>query len=87
MNNTPTDIRCQILSDLWLDYKHEPELSDFVQYNDIGLPLAFAVTSDIVELTPTVSKFIDETFDLLLSVLNIEEDTGFQDLSEVWGEG
>jgi hypothetical protein len=85
MKKTPTDVRCQILSELWVDYKKEPELLEFVEFNDVGLPLAFMVSSDIVKLTPKVRPYIDETFDQLLEVMGIE-DTGFADFSEVWGE-
>lgn len=39
MGSTSFEGRCSILGDLWLDYKENKELKDFIQYNDLGLPL------------------------------------------------
>lgn len=69
--------KCTILAELWIDYKGDPEFDDFISYNDLGLPLAYAIDAGIVESTPLASNFIIETFDLLLNGLGIE-DTGFE---------
>jgi hypothetical protein len=74
--------RTQILSELWLDYRDEEKFKDFVEYNDLGLPLAYAIANKIVNETPTAEKFIDETFDLLLAGLGLE-DTGFEFLDDL----
>jgi hypothetical protein len=80
---TTIDNKTQILAQLWLDYKDDEEFTDFIEYNDLGLPLAYAVSTNIVKITPEAEKFINETFDLLLTGLGIEEDTGFEDLQEL----
>ena len=74
-----------ILADLWLNYRQDEEFSDFVEYNDIGLPLAYVIANDIVKSTDLAERFITETFDLLLAGLEIE-DTGFETLDELLGE-
>lgn len=71
-----------ILADLWLNYKSDPNFADFVEYNDIGLPLAYCLANEIVESTPTAENFVNETFELLISGLEIE-DTGFEMLDEL----
>lgn len=71
-----------ILADLWMNYRQDEEFLDFVEYNDIGLPLAYMVANNIVETNPMAEKFIDETFDLLLSGLGIE-DEDFESLEEI----
>jgi hypothetical protein len=48
----------------------------------MGLPLAYALSEGIVKGTEFSDKFIDETFDLLLAGLSIE-DTGFDSLDDV----
>ncbi len=40
---TTFENKCAILADLWLNYKDNEELEDFVEYNDLGLPLAYGV--------------------------------------------
>ena len=79
---TTLDNKLSILSELWLDYRDDEEFTDFIEYNDLGLPLAYAISTNIVKSTPTAEKFINETFELLLAGLDVE-DTGFEDLAEV----
>ena len=72
-----------ILADLWLNYRYDEEFSDFIEYNDLGLPLAYAISEGIVKITDTAQSFIDETFGLLLAGLGVDEDTGFDTLDDV----
>lgn len=81
--NTSTEKQAEILSDLWLNYRQDEEFTDFVEYNDLGLPLAYAINVGIVPLTPRATEFIDETFTLLLAGLDIQEDTGFDSLDDL----
>ena len=71
-----------ILSDLWLNYRYDEEFSDFIEYNDLGLPLAYAISEGIVKITDQAQSFIEETFSLLLAGIGVE-DTGFETLDEV----
>jgi len=70
------------LAELWMQYKHNPEFLDFISYNDLGLPLAYAVSHGIVEINDQLEMFINETWSLLLDALSIE-DTGFETLEDV----
>jgi hypothetical protein len=72
-----------ILADLWLNYRYDEEFSDFIEYNDLGLPLAYAISEGIVKITDTAQSFVDETFGLLLAGLGVDEDTGFESLDDV----
>jgi hypothetical protein len=75
--------RVSILSDVWLNYRDEEMFDDFIQYNDLGLPLAYLVDSGVVEAKSDQAKaFINETFDLLLAGVDVE-DTGFTTLDEI----
>lgn len=83
-DTTPYSTKCSILADLWMTYRLDTEFSDFIEYNDLGLPLAYAISEGIVQSTETAKRFIEEAFDLLLAGLDIE-DTGFNSLDEVLG--
>ncbi len=83
---TTLDNKLSILSQLWLDYRDDEEFTDFIEYNDLGLPLAYAISNDIVKITPTAEKFVAETFDLLLAALDVEDD-GFETLEDVLEAG
>ena len=84
-NETPIEVRVEILSDLWLNFRNDENFADFIEYNDLGLPLAYAIASNIVVVTDKAENFINETFLLLLASLGIEFDTGFADLDEILG--
>lgn len=79
---TPFGIRAAILADLWLNYRDDEEFQDFINYNDLGLPLAYAISEGIVEGSTMSEKFINETFELLVAGLGLE-DTGFESLDDM----
>lgn len=83
---TSFENKCNILAELWVEYKGQDEFEDFIGYNDIGLPLAYAISVDIVKTSTKAEMFINETFELLLSGLG-KNDTGYEDLEELLGLG
>lgn len=88
MDSSPTTTsfsnRCFILGELWIGYRDAEEFQDFVEYNDLGLPLAYALANDIVVSTANAEMLIDETWELFLGALEME-DTGFDNLDDVLG--
>lgn len=83
---TRKESQAAILADLWLNYRDDEEFQDFVEYNDLGLPLSYAIANGIVETNPIAENFIQESFNLLLAGLAIE-DTGFESLDELLDNG
>jgi hypothetical protein len=71
-----------ILADVWLNYRDDENFEDFVAYNDLGLPLAYAIANGIVEASPTATEFVNETFQLLLSGLEVD-DMVFESLDDI----
>lgn len=82
METTSFKIKCEILADLWMNYRMDEEFKDFIEYNDIGLPISYALANSIVLPTEMAHQFVNETFDLLLSGLGIE-DEGFESLDDI----
>ena len=74
ITTTPFSSKCEVLGELWLKYRSEPEFEDFIDYNDLGLPIAYAIANDIVKPLDMAKSFIEETFDLLLAALDLEDD-------------
>ena len=70
------------MADLWLNYRKDEEFKDFIEYNDMGLPMAYFIDNQLVDPKPISVQFVNETFDLFLAGLEIE-DTGFQDLNDL----
>ncbi len=80
---TPFSTRVEILAQLWQDYRQDEEFTDFVEYNDLGLPLSYAIANEIVKSTDIAEQFVNETFELLLSALDVEDDD-YQDLADLF---
>lgn len=75
--------KLQILSTFWLNHRYDDEYVDFINYNDVGLPLAYVICEAIVESTDTTSGLIEETFDNLLVAHGID-DEGFDSLDSLF---
>lgn len=73
-------IKCQILGDLYENY--EEDFKDFIEFNDLGFPLAYLNAQGLALPSSDGMRFVEETWDLLLADLNVE-DTGFEDLSHL----
>jgi hypothetical protein len=83
-NETSYANKCSILADLWINYRDDEDFIDFIEYNDLGLPLSFAIAQGIVSDTPLSNAMITETWDLFLAGLEIT-DSGFDSLEEMLG--
>jgi hypothetical protein len=79
---TPFSNKTFILGDLWLNYRKDPEFADFIEYNDLGLPLAYLISESMIETSAIAEKYVLETFDVLLAALDIE-DEGFAVLDDL----
>lgn len=82
MNETVFDKKTEILADIWLNYRDDESFTDFIEYSDVGLPLAYLLANGIVERTSQADKYIDDTFSILLSLMGIE-DSGFEDFDSM----
>ena len=80
---TTFENKCAILSDLWLNYKDNEELQDFVEYNDLGLPLAYLIHTDLVSVNESGIPYVDETFNLLCTALGVDLDEEYESLNEI----
>jgi hypothetical protein len=65
-----------------MNHRGDEEFRDFIEYNDLGLPLAYAIAENVISVSDKARLFVEETFDVFLAGLEIE-DTGFDSLSEV----
>ena len=82
----PTDFptKASILADLWINFRDDEELEDFCQYNDIGLPLAYFVHTDLVKPSDEATGYIDETFNLLCAALSLDLDGDYESLNDMF---
>jgi hypothetical protein len=64
-----------MLAQLWLEFKEDKDFSAFIEYNDIGLPLAYCHANGLVsEVTDLGEQYIIETVDMFFKLLDITEE-------------
>ncbi len=63
-----------ILADLWSNYKEDKSFRDFIEYNDLGLPLAYFIDTGLVVANEDAKPFIHETYELLLASLDVDDE-------------
>jgi hypothetical protein len=64
-----------LLAQLWLDFKEDKDFSAFIEYNDIGLPLAYCHANGLVtEVSDLGEQYIEETIDMFFKLLEITEE-------------
>lgn len=64
-----------LLAQLWLEFKEDKDFSAFIEYNDIGLPLAYCHANGLVtEVSDLGEDYIKETLDMFFKLLEITEE-------------
>ena len=76
--------KASILADLWINFRADEQFSDFIEYNDIGLPLAYYIHTDLVKATDQGIMYIEETFNLLCAALGIDLESNYETLNEMF---
>lgn len=79
---TPYSSKCAILAELWISYRNDEQFQDFIEYNDLGLPLAYAIAEGVITSTEMAQRFVEETFDVFLAGLELE-DNAYESLDEI----
>ena len=73
-----------ILAELWMNYRDDEQLKDFIEYNDLGLPMAYFIMNELVLPTKQSQVYIDETYELLIKSLGAA-DVEYESLDELLG--
>ena len=85
-SRTTYETRASILSELFMKYRDDDTFKDLREYADLGLPLAYAISTGVVPSTEKAQQLIDDAFEGLLEILEIAEDEGFKDLDDLLAE-
>lgn len=73
---------CDILGDLYSNYKDDKNFGDFIEFNDLGLPLAYLTSENLCEPSDDGIRYVTETWELFLAGLKVK-DEGFEDLDQL----
>ena len=81
---TSFETMCSILAELWSNYRQDKELEDFIEYNDLGLPIAFLVDSNLVEPSEQAKQYVVETWEIFLAALGVDNDIQWKSLEQIF---
>ena len=66
---------CGILGELHFTYGDSKEFKSFVEFNDLGLPLAFLTREGlVVELSDDGRRYVIDTFDMFIGSLKVDHE-------------
>ena len=80
---TDFDKVCEILGTLYANFKEDTDLKDFIDFNDLGLPLAYFVSESLAEVSDDGARYITETWQLFLASMDLE-DNDWNSLDEMF---
>jgi uncharacterized Zn finger protein (UPF0148 family) len=83
---TSFEVRCAILSEVWIELRDSENLDVFMREGAISLALAYAIDSDIVLASDRAKELINAQFQELLETIGLDEDEGWEDLDDLRGE-
>jgi hypothetical protein len=64
-----------VIGQLWIEFRNDEDFSAFMDYNDLGCPMAYMVAEGLIkELTPVGEEMISETFKMFLDLVNVTEE-------------
>ena len=67
--------QCVILAELYEKYKEAKDFKAFIEYNDLGLPLAYLTAQGlVVEVSDDGKRYIFDTFEMFLESIKLSED-------------
>ena len=85
------ELKAKIIEELIRDFLEDPEMYnefdvvEFFAYNDLGIPLAQAVTYDLIEkLSPEGFKVVNETWSQLCAMLGANPEEEYESLDDVF---
>lgn len=76
-----------ILAELWMNFRDDANLQDFFEYNDLGLPLAYVINTELAMPTEAGKIYVNETFDLLCAAIGVDPEGEYITLNEMFGKG
>jgi membrane-anchored protein YejM (alkaline phosphatase superfamily) len=78
--------KCQIIEEFAKKCMDEKIHADFITYNDLGVPLAISVNSEMADLKNNGQEIIDETYSLMCELLEVDANKDYANLDDLWSE-
>ena len=81
--STSFETKCEILGDFWFEHRKEEEFAEFVEYCNIGLPLAFMVDNGQATITEDGKEFINFAWETFCASLFLDSEDKFENAHDM----
>ena len=78
--------KCQIIEEFAKKCMDEEIHSRFITYNDLGIPLAISISSEMAELKNNGQEIIDETYSQMCELLEVNPNKDYANFDDLWSE-
>ena len=75
--------QANILGEFYINYREDSDLKDFLEFNDIGLPLSYLASEGLCDISEDGKKYVAESWEMFLLAMGIT-DEGFENLGEIF---
>jgi len=82
-HETSLEYKAQIISEFVQRYKDDFEYQDFFDVNDLGVPLAIAITNDMADLTVSGVERLEETWKALCELFEANPGAEYEQLEDI----
>lgn len=64
-----------IIGQLWIEFRHDEDFEQFMEYNDLGCPLGYMIAEGIVkEPSPLGEEMLVETYRMFMELINVTDE-------------
>ena len=85
-HGTPLKTKAEIIVEFTQENIHDEEFNEFFDYNDLGVPLAIAITQDMVDLTDSGLEIFEETWSDLCEIYDANPEEPYEQLADLSGD-
>jgi hypothetical protein len=78
-----TTTRAKLIAEFAYENINEPLASDFFDYNDLGVPLAIALSNDLCSITDKGVVVIEETYNNVCDEMEVPNDIDYDDINDM----
>ena len=78
--------KCKVLGELWLFHSHTKDevWSEFMEYADLGLPMAYMADMGMITIKAESKHYINETWSIFCEMIDIDPDGRYTSLQEAF---
>ena len=85
-HETSLEDKAQIIVEFTQRFFSDFEYGDFFDYNDLGTPLAIAITQDMADLTESGREILEETWTNLCELFDVDETLSYEQIEDLMSE-